>query len=70
MKSSAGQGTGKWDALSRAPSGIGSGKGRPSLGRKSPAKWQISPPMKTNVSGVVRARPQIWPMQCPGVLRR
>ncbi len=37
--------------------GIVPGMGTYGVGRKEPPKWQTSPPSRTNVVGVVRARP-------------
>ena len=50
-------------------SGISSGMGMYSVGRKTPVKWQTSPPRKTKVSGVVRTRPEMWAVACPGTFR-
>ena len=51
---------------------IDEGTGRYSEGRKMPGSWQISPPMRMNVGGliVVRARAQRWPIACPGLSRK
>lgn len=44
--------------------GIVPGMGTYGVGRKEPPKWQTSPPSRTNVVGVVRARPAMWPTAC------
>lgn len=67
MKMLHGHGLGKNGSLSKTPDGMVSGNGSLAFGLMTPEKWQMSPPRKTKVSAVVRARPHKWPTQCPGV---
>ncbi len=59
-----GQGMRKRWVSRGVPEGTVAGKGAYGVGRKEPPKWQTSPPIKTNVLGPVRARPEICPTAC------
>jgi len=59
-------------ARSSIPVGRESGSENVVLGRRSPAKWQMSPPRSMNLAGwlVVRASPHMCPTAWPGVSGR